>query len=105
MNFCYNEPDLSARYGSSSSSQPPLFLIREEGGSTAIPVGPAVSLVDIPPLPQDIAYMGATSIRQYTVPEIPLPDDSLSFLGGRTDNDVPLLPLFLFCVFIILVLI
>ncbi|KAM7485386.1 hypothetical protein LguiA_001395 [Lonicera macranthoides] len=65
-----------------SSSWPPLFPIREEGGSTsaAVPAGQSVPLVNIPFLPRDITYVGA-GLRRYTVPE-----DTFDYLGGRVGD-------------------
>ncbi|KAM7511225.1 hypothetical protein LguiB_010100 [Lonicera macranthoides] len=70
-----------------SSFRPPLFPIRKEGGSTfaAVPAGPSVPLVDIPSLPRDITYVGA-SLRRYTVPEYLLPQDTFDYLGSRVGD-------------------
>ncbi|KAM7480752.1 hypothetical protein LguiB_005335 [Lonicera macranthoides] len=71
-----------------SSFWPPLFPIRDEGGSTsaAIPAGSSVPVVDLPLLPRDISYVGA-GLCQYTVPEYPLPEDTFDYLGGRTGDE------------------
>ncbi|KAM7470514.1 hypothetical protein LguiA_008697 [Lonicera macranthoides] len=72
-----------------SSSRPPLFPIREEGGSSsaAAHAGSSVPWVDLPSLPRDISYVGAGPSR-FSVPEYPLPEDTFDFLGGRSDDEV-----------------
>lgn len=87
---------LSSELGG-SSSRPPLAPTREGGASSsAVPEATTSAnapLLVLPPIPCDILYAGV-GLRQYRVSKVPLPDNSLSWLRDRPNDEVDSLLIF-----------